>query len=54
MSEEASKIHWLLLDKACLGKENDNLMLSENWSWRLYVDQGGSWFKVLAAKYGVK
>jgi hypothetical protein len=63
-SEEARKIHWINRDKVCSSKEyrglgvmriNEfNLALLGNWCWRLYVDKGGLWFKVLAAKYGTE
>lgn len=29
------------------------MSLLDNWCWKLNVDQGGFWFKVLGSKYGL-
>lgn len=30
-----------------------NLALIGKWCWRLFADQGGSWFKVTRSKYAI-
>jgi hypothetical protein len=30
-----------------------NMALLGKWCWRMLVDRGGLWFRVLAARYGV-
>jgi len=61
-SEVLSKINWIDWHIICLSKENGglgvrqlqefNLSLLEKWCWRLLVDRGGLWYRVLAARYG--
>ncbi|MCI35465.1 putative non-LTR retroelement reverse transcriptase related protein, partial [Trifolium medium] len=31
-----------------------NTALLDKWCWRMLVDKGGLWFRVLAARYGVE
>ncbi|GAU41808.1 hypothetical protein TSUD_299740 [Trifolium subterraneum] len=63
-SEESRKINWLKWDRICLRKEEGglgvrrvkefNLALLGKWCWRLLQDTEGLWFRVLAAKYGIR
>ncbi|KAK2414519.1 hypothetical protein QL285_037103 [Trifolium repens] len=63
-SEESRKIHWIKWDKICLDKEYGglgvrkvkefNISLLGKWCWRLLQEPESLWFKVLAAKYGMR
>jgi hypothetical protein len=55
-------ISWINWDTVCLRKEfgglgvrqlgEFNLSLLGKWCWRMLVDRGGFWYRVLAARYG--
>jgi len=56
------KIPWINWNTVCLRKEYGwlgvrhlrefNLCLLGKWCWRMLVDRGGYWYRVLAARYG--
>ena len=60
-SEEHRKISWINWDTVCLKKEfggfgvrqlgEFNLSLFGKWCWRMLVDRGGFWYRVLVARY---
>lgn len=61
-SEDNRKIPWISWNTICLQKEQGglgvrrlrefNLALLGKWCWRLLVDRGGLWYRVLVARYG--
>ncbi|MCH79613.1 cysteine-rich receptor-like protein kinase, partial [Trifolium medium] len=61
-SEDHRKVSWIRWKNVCLGNEYGglgvrhlrefNVALLGKWCWRLLVDRGGLWYKVLAARYG--
>ncbi|GAU37824.1 hypothetical protein TSUD_63860 [Trifolium subterraneum] len=61
-SEEIRKSSWISWKTICLRKEYGgfgvrklrefNNALLGKWCWRMMVDRGGLWFRVLAARYG--
>ncbi|GAU31515.1 hypothetical protein TSUD_332900 [Trifolium subterraneum] len=63
-SEDTRKISWISWKDICSSKEHGglgvrhlrefNLALLGKWCWRMLVDRGGLWFRVLAARYGVE
>ena len=60
--EDNRKIPWIAWNTICLQKEQGglgvrqlrefNLALLGKWCWRLMVDRGGLWYRVLVARYG--
>ncbi|GAU17907.1 hypothetical protein TSUD_330330, partial [Trifolium subterraneum] len=56
------KITWISWQTVCLGQEHGglgvrqlrefNIALLGKWCWRMLVDRGGMWYRVLAARYG--
>jgi len=56
------KISWIVWSSVCLQKEfgglrvrqlrEFNLVLLGKWRWRLLVDRGGFWYRVLVVRYG--
>jgi hypothetical protein len=62
-SEDLRKTSWISWKHICLRREYGglgvrqlrefNLALLGKWCWRLLVDRGGIWFRVLAARYGL-
>jgi hypothetical protein len=56
------KVAWISWKQVCMGKEYGglgvrqtrefNIALLGKWCWRLLVDRGGMWYRVLAARYG--
>jgi hypothetical protein len=63
-SEDNRKISWVAWGSICSQKEcgglgvrqlkEFNIALLGKWCWRMLVDRGGFWFRVLAARYGVE
>ncbi|CAJ2661595.1 unnamed protein product [Trifolium pratense] len=63
-SEDVRKTSWISWKSICLRKEYGglgvrqlrefNLALLGKWCWRLLVDRGSLWFRVLEARYGVE
>lgn len=61
-SEDHRKISWIGWKTICSRKEygglgvrrmkDFNLALLGKWCWRMLVDRGGLWYRVLAARYG--
>ena len=61
-SEDHRKIPWINWKNVCLRKEYGqlgvrklrefNLSLLGKWCWRMLVDRGGFWYRVLVARYG--
>jgi len=61
-SEDHRKIPWINWNTVCLKKEDDrlgvrqlrefNLALLGKWCWKMLVDRGGFWYRVLTARYG--
>jgi len=61
--EDTRKISWIDWESICLDKEvgglgvrrmrEFNLVLLGKWCWRLIVDREGTWFRLLAARYGL-
>jgi len=58
-SEDNRKISWIAWSSVCLGKEYGglgvrefNIALLGKWCWRMLVDRGGFWYRVLVARYG--
>ncbi|KAK2370537.1 hypothetical protein QL285_083581 [Trifolium repens] len=62
--EESRKTSWINWKTVCLRKEYGglgvrqlrefNTALLGKWCWRMLVDRGGLWFRVLAARYGLE
>ncbi|KAK2440720.1 hypothetical protein QL285_012099 [Trifolium repens] len=62
--EGSRKISWIDWKTICLRKEyrglgvrrlrESNIALLGKWCWRMLVDRGGLWFRVLTARYGVE
>jgi len=60
--EDNRKITWLSWQTICLKKEYGglgvrklkefNIALLGKWCWRMLVDRGGLWYRVLVARYG--
>jgi hypothetical protein len=63
-SEDSRKTSWINWKSVCLRKEYGglgvrqleefNTALLGKWCWRMLVDRGGLWYRVLAARYGVE
>jgi hypothetical protein len=63
-SEDNRKISWIAWSSICLRKEYGGLgvrklqefnsALLGKWCWRMLVDRGGLWYRVLVARYGEK
>nr|ABN05720.1 RNA-directed DNA polymerase (Reverse transcriptase) [Medicago truncatula] len=63
-SEDLRKISWVGWQRVCKRKEYGGLgvrrlrefneALLGKWCWRLLVDRGGLWYRVLVARYGVR
>ena len=61
-SEDHRKISWVGWNNICVGKNNGgsgvrrmrelNVSLLGKWCWRLLVDKGSMWYRVLVARYG--
>ncbi|GAU27943.1 hypothetical protein TSUD_146580 [Trifolium subterraneum] len=63
-SEDFRKTSWISWSTICLRKEYGglgvrrlrefNIALLGKWCWRMLVDRGGLWFRLLAARYGLE
>ena len=61
-SGDNRKISWIAWSSICLQKENGglgarklkefNIALLGKWCWRMLLDRGGLWYRVLVARYG--